>query len=77
VDGEWLLAAARPAKYPHPDYEQPERSEQCETCERDEQKREEDKTRYDMPDEPLLRELLKVHFATCLHWHVKGMGRDK
>ncbi|KAJ7431389.1 hypothetical protein FB451DRAFT_1378357 [Mycena latifolia] len=77
VDGEWLLAAARPAKFPQPNYGQPETSEQREARERDEKEREEDKTRYDMTNEPVLRELLKVHFETCLHWHVKGMGWDK
>jgi hypothetical protein len=33
--------------------------------------------KYNMADESALRELLKVHFETCLHWHVKGMGWDK
>lgn len=46
VDGEWLLAAARPAKYPHPAPGQPETDEQREARKRDEKEREEDKTRY-------------------------------
>ncbi|KAJ7436119.1 hypothetical protein FB451DRAFT_1194129 [Mycena latifolia] len=77
VDGEWLLAAAPAAKFPLPNYGQSETREQHEACERDEKVREEDKTRYDMTDESVLMELLKVHVGTCLHWHVKGMGWNK
>jgi hypothetical protein len=77
VDGEWLLETARPANYPHPAPGQPETDEQREARKRDEKERAEDKTRYDLTDEPVLSELLRVHFETCLHWHVKGMGWDK
>ncbi|KAJ7710954.1 hypothetical protein B0H17DRAFT_1124034 [Mycena rosella] len=77
VDGEWLLAASRPAKYPHPAPGQPETDEQREARKTDEKEREEDKTRCDLTDDTVLRELLKVHFQTCLHWHVKGMGWAK
>ncbi|KAJ6538634.1 hypothetical protein DFH09DRAFT_1090338 [Mycena vulgaris] len=62
---------------PHPAPGRPETDEQREARKRDEKEREEDKTRYDLTDEPALRELLKVHFQTCLHWHVKGMGWAK
>ncbi|KAJ7271839.1 hypothetical protein C8J57DRAFT_1319705 [Mycena rebaudengoi] len=77
VDGEWLLAAAQLAKFPRPAHGQRETSEQRQARERDEKERKEDKTKYNMTNEPALRELLKVHFETCLHWHVKGMGWDK
>jgi hypothetical protein len=77
VDGEWLLAAAPAANFPLPKYGQSERREQREARERDEKLREEDKTSHDLTDESVLRELFKVHFETCLHWHVKGMGWDK
>jgi hypothetical protein len=74
VDGEWLLATAPPARYLLPAVGVRETPEQREARVRDEQERAQDKTRYDLIDEPVLRELLKVHFQTCLHWHVKGMG---
>ncbi|KAJ7775823.1 hypothetical protein B0H14DRAFT_2631796 [Mycena olivaceomarginata] len=45
--------------------------------ERDEKGREDDRTRCDLTDDAMLRELPKVHFETCIHWHVKGMGWDK
>ncbi|KAJ6611561.1 hypothetical protein B0H10DRAFT_1952978 [Mycena sp. CBHHK59/15] len=45
VDGEWLLPAVCPARFPHPDYGQPETSEQREVCERDEKEQEEDKSK--------------------------------
>jgi hypothetical protein len=77
VDGEWLLAAAHPAKFLRPAHGQRETKEQRQARERDEKERQEDKTKYNMTDEPPLRELLKVHFETCLHWHVKGMGWAK
>ncbi|KAJ7190846.1 hypothetical protein GGX14DRAFT_579439 [Mycena pura] len=77
VDGEWLLAAARPAKCLRPAHGKRETGEQRQARERDEKDRKEDKTRYNMTNESALRELLKVHFETCLHWHVKGMGWDK
>jgi hypothetical protein len=48
-----------------------------EARERDEKEREEDRTPYDLTNEPILQELLRVHFETCLHWHVKGMGWHK
>lgn len=76
VDGEWLLAAAHP---PRPGVSRPaagtrETSLEREAREADEKLREEDKTRYDMTADRLLREVLWMHFQTCLHWHVKGMG---
>jgi hypothetical protein len=77
VDGEWLLAAARPAKFRLPAHGQRETSLQREAREKDDKARADDKTRYDMTDVPILREVLKVHFETCLHWHVKGMGWHK
>jgi hypothetical protein len=77
VNGEWLLAAARPAKSPLPAYGQGETKLQREMREKDNKERAEDKTRYDLTDVPILREVLKVHFETCLHWHVKGMGWHK
>ncbi|KAF7349801.1 hypothetical protein MVEN_01280200 [Mycena venus] len=77
IDGEWLLAAATPAKIPLPAYGHRETSLEREARERDEKEREEDRTPYDLTDEPILQEVLKVHFETCLHWHVKGMGWHK
>jgi hypothetical protein len=77
VDGQWLLAAAQPAQFPRPGPGQRESEEQRINRERDEQEREDDRTRYDLTNQAMLRELLKVHFETCLHWHVKGMGWDK
>jgi hypothetical protein len=77
MDGEWLLAAARGAKYPHPFPGQRETDERREARKRDEKAREEDKTRYNLTDAPDLRILFQVHFKTCLHWHVKGMGWAK
>ncbi|KAJ7633885.1 hypothetical protein DFH06DRAFT_1479464 [Mycena polygramma] len=77
IDGLWLLAAARPPKYAYPSLGQPETAEQRELRKTDEREREEDRTRCDLTQEPELRELLTVHFKTCLHWHVKGMGWAK
>ncbi|KAJ6468724.1 hypothetical protein C8R45DRAFT_1017434 [Mycena sanguinolenta] len=77
VDGEWLLAAAAPATVPLPPYGQQETSVQREAREQDEKRRAEDQTKYDLTNVPVLREVLKVHFETCLHWHVKGMGWHK
>ncbi|KAJ7697313.1 hypothetical protein B0H14DRAFT_3529387 [Mycena olivaceomarginata] len=74
IDGEWMLAAAAPAKAPLPAHGQRETSLEQEARERDEKEREEDRTPYNLTNEPILQELLKVHFETCLHWHVKGMG---
>ncbi|KAF7328617.1 hypothetical protein MSAN_02476700 [Mycena sanguinolenta] len=76
VEGQWLLAAARPSKFLRPAHGQRETNEQRKEREKDEKEREEDKTRYELT-EAVLRELLKVHLETCLHWHVKGMGWDK
>jgi hypothetical protein len=77
VDGEWLLAAAPPVIVPLPHYGQRETSLEREAREQDEKQRAADRTRYDLTDVPILREVLKVHFETCLHWHVKGMGWHK
>jgi hypothetical protein len=56
---------------------QRESEEQRINRERDEKGREDDRTRCDLTDDAMLRELPKVHFETCIHWHVKGMGWDK
>ncbi|KAJ7692488.1 hypothetical protein B0H14DRAFT_3046355 [Mycena olivaceomarginata] len=77
VDGDWLLAAAPPVQFPRPGPGQRESGEQRKNRVADERDRGDDRTRYDLTDEVILRQLLKVHFETCLHWHVKGMGWDK
>ncbi|KAJ7177320.1 hypothetical protein C8R43DRAFT_942585 [Mycena crocata] len=77
VNGQWLLAAARPPVFLRPAHGQRETNEQRAAREKDEKGREEDMTRCTLTDNPILRELLKVHFETCLHWHVKGMGWDR
>jgi hypothetical protein len=77
VGRQWLLAAARPSKFPLPAHGQSETKLQREMREKDDQERGEDPTRCDLTNEPILREVLRVHFETCLHWHVKGMGWNK
>jgi hypothetical protein len=77
VDGDWLLAAAPPVQFSWPGPEQRESGEQRMNHVADKRDRRDDRTRYDLTDEVILRQLLKVHFETCLHWHVKGMGWDK
>ncbi|KAJ7133882.1 hypothetical protein C8R43DRAFT_1022406 [Mycena crocata] len=77
VDGEWLLAPISKARFPRPGFGRRESEEHRLDREREEQERTGDRTPCDLTTEPMLRELLKVHFETCLHWHVKGMGWDK
>jgi hypothetical protein len=77
VDGEWLLAPVPQAHFPRPGFGRRESEEQRLNREREEQERMDDRTRCDLTKEPMLRQLLKVHFETCLHWHVKGMGWNK
>ncbi|KAJ7271403.1 hypothetical protein B0H12DRAFT_1067243 [Mycena haematopus] len=77
VDEEWLLAPMAQARFLQPDFGRQEPEEQRVNRETEEQARKTDRTRFDLTEHEMLRQLLKIHFETCLHWHVKGMGWDK
>jgi hypothetical protein len=77
VDGEWLLAPILPAQHSRPPCGRQETPDEYTARQAENERRRKDRTKCDLTKEPEQRELFKVHFLTCLHWHVKGMGWAK
>jgi hypothetical protein len=71
-----VVTCSRPTgQIPRPAHGQRETSEQRQARERDEKEWKKDKTKYNISNESALRELLKVHFETCMSKAWGGTSR--